>query len=147
MRILTSCALALCGVLLPSVSASAESWRFAGYVEEYPALVAYVDADSLVRSGSIADFTILQFDEDFGSDWLKQHIRADCTKTGYSILDSKTLENGVVKDAEGEPSAVDEIKAGSVDELVIDLACGRAKMPAATPDPAKDAAKIFASLN
>ncbi len=147
MRAFICGALALSGAMLPSTSAHAESWRLAGYVEEYPALVAFVDADSLRRSGSRADFTILQFDEDYGSDWLKQQISTDCSKTGYAILDSKTLENGVVKNAEGEPTSVDDIKAGSIDELIINLVCGRAQMPAATPDPARAATDIFASLN
>lgn len=146
MRSLILPALALATMTVPATAAHAESWRLAGTISEYPALVAFIDADSLSRFGDSAQFTVRQFDEDVIDGWLDQKINAKCSTMTYTVLNTKNYDAGKLTSDSDKVEEVGTAPVGSVDEMMLWMACGKEPLPAATSDPLGYADDFFLGL-
>lgn len=147
MRFLLGAALALA----VSAPAHAVSWRLVGNNDEIPAIVAFVDADSVQRSGDTVSFVLIYYvegetaDSDIG---VRQQRVAICSTTNFQV----SSERRWIGPTEQPEVAVDTkftvAGAGSIDESSINMVCGsQAYIGGPISDPDSYAKNYFADLS
>jgi hypothetical protein len=146
MKLLFGIALAFAG----AAPAYAVDWRLVGNKYEYPAIVAFVDHDSITRSGGFADFTMIYYVEgqseatDVG---VRQQRRAQCPGTGFQILSERRWLGPTEQPATTIDQTFKSATAGSIDLSAIEMICGtRVYNSEKIADPDKYAKDYFEDL-
>lgn len=131
-------------------AAQAENWRVVGYNRDYPAIVTFVDADSVRRTGNSAEVKLQYYLEGANmsvDERSVQRRRVNCTTFNYQMLAQqyyigKTLQPAKPLSKGESPSA-----EGSIDKGIADAACGRPNyMSETVADPARYSSDYFADL-
>lgn len=132
-----------------STSAQAANWREAGGTDEYPAVIAYVDTDSLSRNGNQARFAIRMYQEGTtNSDALWSQIwSVNCATTAITVESSSYYLGIALQEQSSTPAAPFTPVAQSVDLNIVSSACGNVAYQSGTiADPGQDAADLFDDL-
>lgn len=132
-----------------SSSAQAENWRNADYTEVWPALIAYVDTDSVSRSGNEVGFSALMYQEgstpSLDESWSQRWV-ANCASIVY-VVQSSTHYVGTTLESQSGISSYTPA-AGLTAENMVKSACGQRNYLTDTiADPNADANDFFMYLD
>lgn len=113
---------------LAATPADAETWKLVGDNTTLPAIVVFVDYDSVVRNGDIASFKVRLYTEGEmpETDKLFIHRReASCSNYSYFMLDQQYYIGNLPESDDSVPSKIIQPPDGTIDRSLIDMVCGR----------------------
>jgi hypothetical protein len=142
--------LSLVAAVAASAPAYAVDWRVVGDNTDLPAIIAFVDRDSVKQSGGYADFVLIYYLEgeteatDVG---VRQQRRAQCPGSGFQVLSERRWLGPTEQPQEAVDQTFKNAASGSIDQAVIDMVCGtRVYNSAKIADPDQYAKDFFADL-
>lgn len=134
-----------------STPAYAESWRSVNEWTDYPAIITYVDTDSISYVGNDIELTYREFIEsqfDNGSNNFVQRRRLNCSSNTYTILNHQYYSGSTPQGDPSQDSTRYDAKENTADRRLQDAVCGKTSyLTGPVSDPSYDAEDFFYYLD
>lgn len=130
--------------------AQAENWRMTGYNDDLPAIIVFVDTDSVSLNGDSVNFTLRVYGEGNTADTDELSIQrrsGSCSDVSYQVMSEQYYVGTKLTKETNTPGEIITSDYDTIDESTMDSVCGVVDyVSERIEDPAQYAGDHFAEL-